>query len=163
MGASAWLQFDAALATTGNNEAWGSDPTDTVFTHGWGFANQNDIIMYIWAEIQGYSKFGNYTGNGSTNGPHVYCGFRPAWVLIKKRDGSGDENWRLFDSSRCPTNQNDKHAVISTNGVESTETGIDLLSNGFKVRHNDGHQNQDGSEYIFAAFAESPFQTATAK
>ena len=164
MGASAWLQFDAALATTGNSAAWGGvEPTTTVFTHGWGFANQNDIIMYIWAEIQGYSKFGNYTGNGSTNGPHVYCGFRPAWVLIKKKDGSGDENWRLFDSSRCPINQNDKHAVISTNGVESTETGIDLLSNGFKVRHNDGHQNQDGSEYIFAAFAESPFQTANAK
>ena len=62
-----------------------------------------------------------------------------------------------------PTNQNDKHAVISSNGVESTESGIDLLSNGFKVRHSDAHQNQSGSEYIFAAFAESPFQTANAK
>ena len=164
MGASAWLQFDAQLAVTGNSAAWGGvEPTDTVFTHGQGLANQNDIIMYIWAEIQGYSKFGNYIGNGGNDGPHVYCGFRPAWVLIKKKDGSGDENWRLFDSSRCPINQNDKHAVISSNGVESTESGIDLLSNGFKVRHTDGHQNQSGSEYIFAAFAESPFQTANAK
>ena len=164
MGASAWLQFDAQLAVTGNSAAWGGvEPTDTVFTHGQGLANQNDIIMYIWAEIQGYSKFGNYIGNGANEGPHVYCGFKPAWLLIKKRDGSGDENWRLFDSSRCPINQNDKHAVISSSGVESTESGIDLLSNGFKVRHNDGHQNQDGSEYIFAAFAESPFQTANAK
>jgi len=164
MGSSAWLKFDAQLATTGNAAAWGGvDPTTTVFTHGSGLANQNDIIMYIWAEIQGYSKFGNYIGNGANEGPHVYCGFKPAWVLIKKRDGSGDENWRLFDSSRCPINQNDKHAVISSSGDESTESGIDLLSNGFKVRHNDGHQNQDGSEYIFAAFAESPFQTANAK
>ena len=163
MGASAWLQFDAQLAVTGNNAAWGTDPTDTVFTHGGGFVNQGDIIMYIWAEIQGYSKFGNYIGNNSNDGPHVYCGFKPAWVLIKKRDGSGDENWRLFDSSRCPNNQNNKHAVISSSGLESTESGIDLLSNGFKVRHTDGHQNQSGSEYIFAAFAESPFQTANAK
>ena len=83
--------------------------------------------------------------------------------MIKKKDGSGDENWRLFDSSRCPTNQNDKHAVVSSSGLEATESGIDLLSNGFKVRHTDGHQNQDGSEYIFAAFAESPFKTANAK
>ena len=165
MGASAWLQLhSSSLATTGNAAAWGgTEPTDTVFTHGQGLANQIDIIMYIWAELNGYSKFGNYIGNNSDDGPHVYCGFKPAWVLIKKKDGSGDENWRLFDSSRCPTNQNDKHAVISSNGLESTESGIDLLSNGFKVRHTDGHQNQSGSEYIFAAFAESPFQTANAK
>ena len=72
MGASAWLQFDAALATTGNSAAWGGvEPTTTVFTHGWGFANQNDVIMYVWAEIEGYSKFGSYIGNNNDNGKFI--------------------------------------------------------------------------------------------
>ena len=93
----------------------------------------------------------------------MYCGFKPAWVLIKKTDGSGTENWRLFDSSRCPTNQNNIHLLPSSANAESTETGMDFLSNGFKLRHADAHQNQNGTTYIFAAFAESPFQTANAK
>ena len=125
--------------------------------------NGNNCIAYCWAEIEGFSKFGSYTGNNSADGPFVYCGFKPAWVLIKKTNGSGNENWRLFDSSRCPTNQNNKHLLPSTPSAESTETGMDFLSNGFKLRHADAHQNQNGTTYIFSAFAESPFQTANAK
>ena len=93
----------------------------------------------------------------------MYCGFKPAWVLIKKINGSGNENWRLLDSSRCPTNQNNKHILPVNIGPETTETGMDFLSNGFKLRDDDAHQNQDGTTYIFMAFAESPFQTANAK
>ena len=125
--------------------------------------NNTDYIAYCWAEIAGFSKFGSYLGNGNADGPFVYCGFKPAWVLIKKTDGSGTENWRLFDSSRCPTNQNNIHLLPSSANAESTETGMDFLSNGFKLRHADAHQNQNGTTYIFAAFAESPFQTANAK
>jgi len=141
-------------------------PTDTLMYLGtWAGTTGSNVnwISYLWSEIENYSKFGSYIGNGSNNGPFVYCGFKPAWVLIKKTDGSGNENWRLFDSARCPTNQNNKHLLPSSNSNESTETGIDLLSNGFKVRDDDSHENQDETTYIFAAFAESPFQTANAK
>ena len=164
LGASGWLQFDTTAATTGNAAAWGGvEPTSTVLTHGSGLINQGSCILYAWAEIEGYSRFGSYVGNGNADGTFVYCGFKPAWVLIKKINGSGNENWRLFDSSRCPTNPNNKHLLPSNGAAESTESGIDLLSNGFKLRHADAHQNQNGSTYIFAAFAESPFQTANAK
>jgi len=123
----------------------------------------NEHIAYCWAEIEGFSKFGSYVGNGDPDGPFVYCGHKPAWVLLKKINGQHNENWRLFDSSRCPTNQNNKHLIPSADAGETIETGIDLLSNGFKLRHADGHQNQSGSTYIYASFAESPFQTANAK
>ena len=131
----------------------------------WAGTNGSNVnwVSYLWAEIEGFSKFGSYVGNGDPDGPFVYCGFKPAWVLIKKTNGSGDENWRLFDSSRCPTNQNNKHLLPSSSGGESTETGMDLLSNGFKIRDGDAHENQSGTTYIFASFAESPFKTANAK
>jgi len=123
----------------------------------------DDQIAYCWHEVEGFSKIGGYVGNGNNDGPFVYCGFKPAWVLIKKTNGSGAENWRLFDSSRSPYNQNNKHLLPSTNSAESEESGMDFVSNGFKLRHNDIHQNQDGTNYFFMAFAESPFQTANAK
>ena len=155
---------------TSNNEITGGNDTWSVSSTTFGLrqssmanANTDDFVAYCWAEIEGYSKFGSYLGNGNADGPFVYCGFKPAWVLIKKTDGSGTENWRLFDSSRCPTNQNNIHLLPSSANAESTETGMDFLSNGFKLRHADAHQNQNGTTYIFAAFAESPFQTANAK
>jgi len=164
LGASAWLTFTTSLASTNNAAAWGGvEPTSTVLTHGAGLVNQGSCILYAWAEIEGYSKFGSYVGNGSADGPFAYCGFKPAWVLIKKTNGSGNEHWRLFDSSRCPTNQNNKQLLPSASSTEQTETGMDFVSNGFKLRDADAHQNQSGSTYIFAAFAESPFQTANAK
>jgi hypothetical protein len=164
LGASAWLNFTTSAATTSNPAAWGGvEPTSTVLTHGAGLVNQGSCILYAWTEIEGFSKFGSYVGNNSADGPFVYCGFKPAWVLIKKTNGSGNENWRLLDSSRCPGNQNNKQLLPSSSSSETTETGMDFLSNGFKLRDSDAHQNQDGSTYIFAAFAESPFQTANAK
>ncbi len=161
-----YLNFtDAEYTETGDTSSWNAtDPTSSVFYVGRnGATNDNTLVFYAWAEIAGFSKFGSYLGNGNADGPFVYCGFKPAWVLIKKTDGSGTENWRLFDSSRCPTNQNNIHLLPSSANAESTETGMDFLSNGFKLRHADAHQNQNGTTYIFAAFAESPFQTANAK
>ena len=170
LGATKFLSLHANSAAgteTGNTACWyATEPNTSVFTVGQNGATNEasrPIIAYCWTEIEGYSKFGSYIGNNSADGPFAYCGFKPAWVLIKKTDGSGDENWRLFDSSRCPTNQNNKHLLPSSSNAESTESGIDLLSNGFKLRHADAHQNQSGSTYVFMAFAESPFQTANAK
>ena len=121
------------------------------------------MIAYCWHSVDGFSKMGGYVGNGDNDGPFVYCGFKPAWVLIKKTDGSGTENWRILDSSRSPFNQNRHQLLPSSSNAESIETGLDLVSNGFKIRDNDAHMNQDGTTYFFMAFAESPFQTANAK
>ena len=172
LGSSAWVNFDNNDATTGNSAAWGTDPTDTVFTNGPGFVNQNDVIMYIWAEIEGYSKFAQYFGNGSsTDGPFVYCGFKPAWILVKCVSTDGG-HWIIYDSSRSSTNINALRLGANLNDSENqnveklgtdTSQGVDFLSNGFKIRTPGINHNQDGEEYIFAAFAESPFQTANAK
>jgi len=166
LGATKHLLFNTAAEATGTVLFRDTEPTsDFINVGGWDVINRTgqNYIAYCWAEIEGYSKFGSYVGNNNDDGPFVYCGFKPAWVLIKKTNGSGNENWRLFDSSRCPTNQNNKHLLPSSSSAESTETGMDFLSNGFKLRDNDAHQNQDGTTYIFMAFAESPFQTANAK
>jgi len=93
---------------------------------GSGFGVGEIYVAYCWAEIEGYSKIGSYVGNGSSDGSFVYCGFKPAWVLIKKTNGSGNENWRLFDSSRCSTNQNNKHLLPSSNSPKPKWNNIYL-------------------------------------
>ena len=171
LGSSAWVNFDNNDATTGNSAAWGTDPTDTVFTNGSGFVNQNDVIMYIWAEIEGYSKFAQYFGNGDANGPFVYCGFKPAWLLVKCVSADGG-HWIIYDSSRSSKNVNGLRLGANLNDSENKNVeklgtdasqGVDFLSNGFKIRTPGINHNNNGEEYIFAAFAESPFQTANAK
>ena len=118
-------------------------------------------IAYCWAEIEGYSKFGSYVGNGSADGPFVYCGFKPAWVMIKS--SSNTENWFILDSSRNSTNTGDMYYLYSNlSNIEGGGVEINFLSNGFKVRYT-GSMNNSGYTYIFAAFAESPFQTANSK
>jgi len=118
--------------------------------------NSATYLAYCFAEKKGYSKFGLYTGNGSADGTFVYTGFKPAWLLIKQSSAAG-ENWRMFDNKRSPVNQVDDHLIASTNSPESAETGCDFLSNGFKFRNADAHQNASGSTYVYMAFAESPF------
>jgi len=136
-------------------------PTSTVFTLGpvddaWN-ANGDNYISYCWHEVPGYSKFGSYTGNGSSEGVYVNIGFKPAWLLVK--DTSTTENWRLFDNKRSPSNQVNKHLFPSNPNAESTETGLDFLSNGFKFRDGDAHQNGNGNVYVYMAFAEKPSGT----
>ena len=120
-----------------------------------------DYIMYCWSEVQGYSKFGSYTGNGSTDGTFVYTGFKPAWVMSKRTDSSGN-SWRIFDTKRPGFNtssMNFVHANLSN--AENTGDVMDLNSNGFKIRTNSTDQNTSGSIYIYMAFAEAPFVTST--
>ena len=137
-------------------------PTSSVFTvNTLNVANGNNLeyIAYCFAEIQGFSKFGSYTGNGNADGSFVYTGFKPAWLVIKQSSSSG-EHWRLLDSARSTYNIVNKHLAPSIAGTESAETGGDFLSNGFKLRDGDAHQNADGETYIYAAFAEQPFVTS---
>jgi hypothetical protein len=99
-------------------------------------AQGKNYIAYCFAEVEGYSKFGSYTGNGSTDGPFVYCGFRPAWVLVKRTDSTDD--WVILDTKRDPSNL--AHKVFVSEYAQVLETAnqstydSDFLSNGFKVR-----------------------------
>ena len=112
-------------------------------------------IAYCFKEVKGYSKFGSYTGNGSTDGTFIYTGFKPAYVLIKKT--SGTAQWKILDNKRDTFNVVDALINASNNGSESTFTTLDFLSNGFKMRNSDADMNGSGASYIYMAFAESPF------
>ena len=140
-----------------NNKA----PTNTVFelpAGGYGSNNSGaDYIAYCFAEVEGYSKFGSYTGNGSSDGPFVYCGFKPAWVMIKRTDSAND--WPIVDSARDTYNAayRDLYANDSVAEYSGASRPYDFLSNGFKIRENVGRANTSGGTYIFMALAENPF------
>ncbi len=116
----------------------------------------NSMIAYCFAEKQGYSKFGSYTGNGSTDGPFVYTGFKPAFVMTKRTDATG--GWALMDNKRPGFNLTNDYLIANGNNSEADDGsfGMDLLSNGWKARYNNTHFNADGGNYIFMAFAEEP-------
>jgi hypothetical protein len=123
------------------------------------------IVAYCFAPVAGYSSFGSYTGNGSADGPFVYTGFRPRWVMIKASSSVSYGNWVLHDTSRSASNVSDKNLYPNLNNAEDGTYLIDCLSNGFKLRSGsfDG-TNGSGATYIYAAFAESPiFQYARAR
>jgi len=136
---------------------WGdTTPTNSVFTLGVGDVNTNNInyIAYCFAEKTGYSKIGSYTGNGSTDGPFVYTGFKPAWVMIKRTDDVHD--WRMHDSVRNPSNVIGKYVEANTTDVEGDSVTLDFISNGFKLKTTTGAHNASGGTYIYLAFAEEP-------
>ena len=160
------LFLDLSVGIQTNTGAWNDTaPTSSVITLGSGsLANQSSKkhIAYCWAEIEGFSKFGSYVGNGNADGPFVYCGFKPAWVMIKR--SSASENWAILDSSRNSTNLTNNFLRPDESSIETISAAdMDLLSNGFKLRGTDTKSNGSGSTYIFVAFAESPLQTANAK
>jgi len=138
-------------------------PTNSVFSIG--FTNNNsNLVAYCWAEVPGYSRIGSWAGNGNADGPFVYCGFRPAFVMLKVATGSIDSQWGIFDLRRSPINvvQNELYPAIS-NAEVSGYPRFDILSNGFKIRTSDTMFNNNGSSYIFIAFAETPFKYARAR
>jgi hypothetical protein len=123
--------------------------------------NGDDYIMYCFHSVEGYSKFGSYTGNGSTDGPFVYTGFRPAFVITKAYGSTS--SWQMFDSKRSPYNEVDKRLRADTSGAEDTNLERDFLSNGFKIRTNNATLNGSGVNLIYMAFAESPFKYSNAR
>jgi hypothetical protein len=146
--------------------AWGADsalwnntaPASTVYSIGiTGHTNESGQaqVAYCFAEIPGYSKFGSYVGNGSTDGPFVWCGFRPKYVMFKNASAVGD--WNIHDASRCPDNLNNLRLYADLASAEATNGAVDLLSNGFKIRGNVTDTNGNGNTIVFAAFAEYPF------
>ena len=141
--------------------SWNSTtPTSSVFSLGAVQAvntSSNDYIAYCFAEKKGYSRFSKYTGNGSTDGPFIYCGFKPAWVMMKRFDSTND--WFIYDNTRNPFNETNLRISANQSSAESTQTSnqIDMLSNGFKCRGSAAATNTSGGTYIYMAFAESPF------
>ena len=150
-----------------SSSVWSSTtPTSNVFNF-----NDNrtqDFIAYCFAPVAGYSAFGSYEGNGSSDGPFAYTGFRPRWVLIKRTDG-GAENWVVYDTTRNTTNVMGKQlypnlsAAEADAGTNPSYAILDCVSNGFRIRGSHTSFNLDGGTFIYAAFAEHPFKTARAR
>ena len=166
---SNWLTLNTTAAAGGATSTFSSSST-TFGVRGTrllGSGTSGNIVAYCFAEIAGFSRFGSYTGNGNADGPFVYCGFRPRFVLIKVT--STTENWTIFDTARDTFNFSRYRlhpSLINEEGVGTEAAGniaIDILSNGFKLRNTSTNINGSAQSYIFAAFAESPFNYARAR
>ena len=147
----------------------GTSPTSSVFTLGNGTVsnatpneNGDRYVAYCFSAVAGYSAFGSYTGNSSTDGPFIFTGFRPRWIMFKKISG-GTDNWEIIDTSRNTSNVNDKGLAPNTSAAEISSRGGDVLSNGFKLRFANGTTNESGFTYIYMAFAENPFKYSLAR
>ena len=155
-------------AAVGGGSLGINTPTSSVFEVTAGNdANQNghDIMAYCFSSVEGYSKFGTYVGNGNADGPFIYTGFKPAFVMLKTL--TFDKGWRMTDSARDPTNPIHKSLFPNLSEAEYTATGShqqgqDFLSNGFKIRNTNSRDNQDGDRYMYLAFASKPFKYSNA-
>ena len=170
-----YLNLLNAVANDARNYS-NTAPTSSLFTYESGYeftANQN-YVAYFWAEIEGYSKFSSYVGNGSADGPFVYTGFRPKFIMMKNSTTAGtSRNWAIIDSTRSYANAgNHTLAANLADASSSFGTGvdvfgaanvIDILSNGFKIRDTGVFANTSGDTYIYMAFAEMPFKYARSR
>jgi hypothetical protein len=140
-------------------------PTATTFslpTAGYGSNNSSaTYVAYCFASVPGYSAFGKYTGNGSSDGTFVYTGFRPRFVMVKYSSGVG--SWVMYDSARSTYNEITINLIANTADAEATNNACDFLSNGFKLRSTFSNSNASSGTYIYAAFAEFPFKFARAR
>ena len=152
-------QLDTGAAAGTSALYWNNTtPSSTVFTLGSGGdpnGSGGSIIAYCFAEKKGYSKFGSYTGNGNSDGPFAYTGFKPAWVMIKNTDSN--QNWVIFDNKRPGFNTIDSILYPNQTDGEQTQDSLDFLSNGFKIRVTLNDRNASGNKHVYWAFAESPF------
>ena len=151
--------------STGVYTMWPSGVSSTTasFNVGYSTIANTDNVAYIFAEKEGFSSFGSYTGNGSTDGPFVYTGFRPAWLLTKRTDSTS--SWYIWDTERDTYNPVDTYLVANVGQTEqSLSTGyFDFLSNGFKLRDTSTEINASGGTYVYMAFAENPFKYSNAR
>ena len=158
-----FLNLTNAFNTPASTSIWGTNvPTSSVFYVGNDTATNtsNNYVFYAFTSIKGFSKFGSYTGNGSDNGPFVYTGFKPAYIMVKE---TGNVNsWRILDNKRSPINVMNKPLFANLDNAEGTSAhDTDFLSNGFKIRINDTNMNRSGGTFIYMAFAENPFVSST--
>ena len=148
------------IFNTGSTRWNDTAPSSTVVTLG-SQQTTNDngsaMIAFCWHSVEGFSRFGGYTGNGSANGPFIHTGFRPAFVIFKRSNSA--DNWAMYDATRDPYNVAGKYLYGDTNAAETTYSTakVDFLSNGFKWRGAVNFGNASGGTYVYMAFAEHPF------
>jgi hypothetical protein len=179
--ATDWHTYVRALDSTGRyqlylNKTDGSTdfgsvffaPTSSVITLTGGTSigingSGETYVAYCFAPVEGYSAFGSYTGNGSADGPFVYTGFRPRWILLKTSNASDD--WRLYDTARSSYNvaQTQLFPNLSLAEITNSVYDLDIVSNGFKLRTTNTDFNGSGDIVIYAAFAENPFRSSRAR
>jgi hypothetical protein len=159
------IYLNLTNAQSSATDSWGSAaPNSTTFgvNVGTQWLGSINIVAYCFAAIPGFSAFGSYVGNGSSDGPFVYCGFRPAFLLTKRASTAGA--WHIYDSARSTYNINDIYLIPDTSAAENSgNNGIDFLSNGFKLRSTNTGTNENGTTIIYAAFASNPFKYALAR
>ena len=140
-----------------------TDATSSVFTVGTNSEINGDAetyIAYVFGSVKGYSKIASYKGNGNANGPFVYTGFKPAWVMVKKTSGSHD--WYIqygnttFDDVSQAANPVKSSLIANSSGAKATENSMDFVNDGFKLRTSGNGHNTSGHTYIYMAFAQNP-------
>jgi hypothetical protein len=154
-----------SAADTGGTMWANTSPTSTVFSVGSDAdvnASTNTYVAYCFAPVAGYSAFGSYTGNGAADGPFVYLGFRPEFVMIKNATTAGT-SWEMFDNARETFNLMDLELLANSSAAEGTYTYGDFVSNGFKLRSTNNGVNQSTATLIYVAFAENPFKYSLAR
>ena len=160
-----WLNYTYAEDSgTAASATWNDTaPTSTVFSVGTNIHSNesgDDFICYAFHSVEGYSKVGSYVGNGNSDGPFVYTGFRPSFLLVRRADGVS--HWMIFDVARHPSNVNDLRLFPNLANAEDSSYSVDLLSNGFKPRHTGSDFNTSSGNYIYLAFADQPFKFSNA-
>lgn len=159
-------QLQATTPPSATTDWWGNQaPTSTHFQVGANFPTSYSFIAYLWAEVPGFSKFGTYVANGSSDGPVVYCGFKPRWIMMKRYDAGSAENWLVIDTARDTGNfgSGQTYLLPSSSAAEGTGTPIaDITSTGFKLRSTATNAGAN-CNYMYAAFAEAPFKYANAR
>ena len=159
------LSTNGAVATAGT--VWNdTSPSSSVFTVGTNNKTNKDSINYVaycWKEVKGYSKIGTYKGNNNADGPFIYTGFTPAFIIIKNVTDAA--NWTMYDDKRNPIEGNERDIQLypdlaNAEDSVSTSTLLDICSNGFKIMGNNNKINGDGDSMIYWAFASTPFVTS---
>ena len=159
IGNNKFIRLDTTGAETTSTIFGNTSPTSTVFTND---INNYTCVAYCFAEVEGYSKIGSYTGNGSTDGPFIYTGFRPAFVLMKRSDSTSD--WRILDTARDPYNLSSHVLYPNDSGAEYTaQDYLIITASGFKLVNSAVAVNASGGTYIYMAFAENPFKNSLAR
>jgi hypothetical protein len=165
LGNTNFLGLNLTIASTAGSTVWNNTtPSSSIIT----FGNSSGVnsasytyVAYCFAPVTGYSAFGSYTGNGSADGPFAYLGFRPAFLMMKRTDTTG--NWTIFDNKRLGYNADNDAQYPNLAAVDGTGDLLDITSNGFKLRSTNADVNASGGTYIYAAFAENPFQYSRAR
>ena len=176
-----WVVYHSALGKGGVIQLHATDSVNTTYPTYWGNSepdsnvfglytasapwanNSGNMVAYCFAPVEGYSAFGKYTGNGSAEGPFVYTGFRPAFIIVKRTSGTA-RNWVMIDTTRSSFNEADEGLYPNLSSAEDTGTDwADILSNGFKTRNNNASWNTSGAQYVYFCWAEHPFKHARAR